>query len=202
LSIIQVAASTLMRGGQGSEDVGLRIKRAGERMNVLIRDLLDASAIDAGRLRIEPTQQAVGPLVSQAIELFRPLTDEKHIGLTSEVAVPTDKVWCDRERIVQVLSNLLDNAIKFTRKGGAITVRVVEDDRAAKFAVTDTGCGIAQEQLLHVFDRYWHGRGAGPGVGLGLAIAKGIVEAHHGAIHAESTQGNGSTFVFELPRTA
>jgi PAS domain S-box-containing protein len=202
LTIIELAASMLLRRGHEDEEVILRIKRAGERMSVLIRDLLDASAIDAGRLRIEPAEQAIGPLVMEAIELFRPLADEKHIGLTAEVAVPTDKVFCDRSRIVQVFSNLLGNAIKFTSDGGAITVHAVEDDRTVKFTVTDTGCGIAEDQLQHVFDRYWQARGTGLGVGLGLAIAKGIVEAHHGAIHAASTHGKGSTFFFELPRTA
>jgi signal transduction histidine kinase len=202
LSIVELGASTLLRRGDENTQVILRIKRAGERMNVLIRDLLDASAMDAGRLRIEPAEQAIGPLVSEAIELFRPLADEKHIGLTAEVVAPRCKVLCDRARIVQVFSNLLGNAIKFTDDGGAVTVSVVEDERTVKFAVCDTGCGIAEDQLLHVFDRYWQGRGAGQGVGLGLAIAKGIVEAHHGAIRAESTRGKGSTFVFELPRAA
>jgi signal transduction histidine kinase len=81
-------------------------------------------------------------------------------------------------------------------------VQVVEDDRSVNFAVTDTGCGIAEDELPHVFDRYWKGRGVRSGIGLGLTIARGIVEAHHGAIRAESTIGEGSTFVFDLPRSA
>jgi signal transduction histidine kinase len=76
------------------------------------------------------------------------------------------------------------------------------EDQSVTFAVTDTGIGISQDQLPHVFDRYWQGRRAAGGVGLGLAIAKGIVEAHHGTIHVESACGKGSTFVFDLPRAA
>jgi PAS domain S-box-containing protein len=205
LSIIELAAGLVLRRCEEKDDCReavLRIRRAGERMTVLIRDLLDVSAIDAGRLRVEPSEQAIGPLVLEAIDLFRPLADEKHIGLTADVHVHTDKVWCDRCRIVQVFSNLLGNAIKYTSDGGAITVSAVEDDRAVTFAVTDSGCGIAEDQLQHVFDRYWQGHERVSGVGLGLAIAKGIVEAHHGAIRAESTRGSGSRFVFELPRAA
>jgi signal transduction histidine kinase len=180
------------------------MNRAGHRMSVLIRDLLDVSALEAGRLRMEPTEQVAGSLVADAIEQARPLADEKHIGLAVDVAPADARVVCDRGRIAQVFANLLGNAIKFTDEGGAVTVRVAPEDGIVRFAVTDTGRGISTAQLAHVFDRYWQGSHstAGAGVGLGLAIAKGIVEAHHGTIHVESTQGKGSTFVFELPRAA
>ncbi len=94
-------------------------------------------------------------------------------------------------------------AIKFTSEGGAVTIRVVEGERVVTFAVTDTGAGISNEQLPHVFDRYWQGsRPTEAGVGLGLAIVKGIVDAHHGTIRVESTCGKGTTFAFDLPRAA
>jgi PAS domain S-box-containing protein len=203
LSVIEMGATSLFKKGRADEaEVVLRIQRAGERMRVLIRDLIDAAALETGRLRIEPVEQAVGPLVSEAMDLMRPLADEKGVRLTAEVAAPGAEVVCDRARIVQVFSNVVGNAIKFTKEGGAVTVRALEDDHSVEFAVADTGCGIAEEELPHVFDRYWKGRGSVTGVGLGLAIAKGIVEAHHGTIHAESTLGAGSTFVFDLPRAA
>src|SRR5262249_33582570 len=134
----------------------------------------------------------------------KPLAEEKHVGLTAEVEVPAAaQIVCDRGRIGQVFANLLGNAIKFTNEGGAVSVRVLEQERSVRFAVTDTGCGIPEDQVAHVFDRYWQGgRTSTGGVGLGLAIAKGIVEAHHGRIRVESTRGRGSTFVFELPRAA
>jgi signal transduction histidine kinase len=204
LTIIEMGTSSLLRGGDERRELVLRMNRAGQRMNVLIRDLLDVSALEAGRLRMEPTEQVAGSLVSDAIEQARPLADEKHIGLAVEVAPPDARVVCDRGRIAQVFANLLGNAIKFTDEGGAITVRVAPEDEIVRFAVTDTGRGISTAQLAHVFDRYWQAghSTARAGVGLGLAIAKGIVEAHHGTIHVESTQGKGSTFVFELPRAA
>jgi PAS domain S-box-containing protein len=203
LSVIEMGATSLLRKGRSDEaEVVHRIQRAGERMRVLIGDLLDASALETGRLRMEPVEQAVGPLVSDAMDLMRPLADEKGVRLTAEVGAPDAEVVCDRARIVQVFSNIVGNAIKFTNKGGAVTVHVSGDAGTVKFAVTDTGCGIAQDELPHVFDRYWKGGGAATGVGLGLAIAKGIVEAHHGALRAESRLGEGSTFVFDLPRAA
>jgi signal transduction histidine kinase len=206
LSIIEIGASTLLRENSEKADLICRMQRAGRRMSVLIRDLLDVSAIEAGRLRMDAAEQAPGPLVSEALELARPLADEKHIGLTADVSTPSSRVAVDRGRIVQVFANLLGNAIKFTDTGGTVAVRVVEDEGVVRFSVTDTGIGIPEDQLPHVFDRYWqgeqNGRPAGAGVGLGLAIAKGIVEAHHGTIHAASTRGKGSTFAFELPRAA
>jgi signal transduction histidine kinase len=203
LNMIEMGAISLLRkgGGDDSTEAVLRIKRAAERMGALIRDLLDISALETGRLRMGSVKQVLGPLVSEAIEQMRPFADEKRIRLSAKVAVPNAEVWCDRARIIQVFSNLLGNAIKFTDEGGAVTVHVVEDDRRVTFAVTDTGCGIAEDKLPHVFDRDWKGRGVESGVGLGLAIAKGIVEGHHGAIRAESTLGKGSTFAFDLPRT-
>ena len=204
LSIIEMGTTWLLRRGGDDETTKtvLRVRRAGTRMEVLIRDLLDESALEAGRLRIEPVKHAVGPLVDEAMELMRPIADEKGICLTTDVATPAAEVVCDRARIVQVFSNLVGNAIKFTNGGGAVKVRVSGSDGTVKFAVTDTGCGIAQEELPHVFDRYWKGHDVVTGVGLGLAIVKGIVEAHHGALHAESKLGEGSTFEFDLPRAA
>jgi signal transduction histidine kinase len=172
-------------------------------MSMLIRDLLDVSALEAGRLRMEPEAEAVGPLVVEAIELARPLAEEKHIHLTAEGAVLDTRVICDHGRILQVLGNLLGNAIKFTNDGGAVTVQAAADGGVVHLSVTDTGIGIPEDQLLHVFDRYWQGgRNDGAGIGLGLAIAKGIVEAHHGSIRAESVRGKGSTFIFDLPCSA
>jgi PAS domain S-box-containing protein len=204
LSVIEMGATSLLRKGGDDEStrIVLRIKRAGQRMTLLIEDLLDESALEAGSLRIEPVRQPVGPLVSEAIELMRPIAEEKGVCLVADVSAPGAQVVCDRARIVQVFSNLVGNAIKFTNEGGTVRVRVSGDEGTVKFAVTDTGCGIPQEELPHVFDRYWKGNGAVTGVGLGLSIVKGIVQAHHGALHAESTVGEGSTFEFDLPRAA
>jgi signal transduction histidine kinase len=97
------------------------------------------------------------------------------------------------------LSNLLGNALKFTEAGGAIVVSAREGEGEARFAVTDSGCGVAPEQIPHIFDRYWQAKSARDGIGLGLSIAKGIVEAHSGRIWVESKIGQGTTFFFTLP---
>jgi PAS domain S-box-containing protein len=204
LSIIEIGTSTLLRRRSDEAEVIQRMKRAGQRMNVLIHDLLDVSALDSGRLRMELADEAVSQLVTDALDLVRPLADARHLHLVAEDQAPAARVACDHERIIQVFANLLGNAIKFTDEGGTVTVRVSELDGVIRFAVVDSGVGIAPDQLEHVFDRYWQaGRRAGGGVGLGLAIAKGIVEAHQGTIRAESAGGGqGSSFSFDLPRAA
>jgi signal transduction histidine kinase len=109
-------------------------------------------------------------------------------------------VSADRERTLQVLSNLLGNAIKFTPEGGSIALRAEPADEFVQFSVSDTGPGIRAEDLAHIFERYWQAtRTAALGTGLGLAIVKGIVEAHGGTIRVETRAGVGSTFHFTLP---
>jgi PAS domain S-box-containing protein len=204
LSVIEMGTSTLLRHESNDAEMILRMRRAGQRMSVLIHDLLDVSALEAGRLRMELADVALRELVSEAIDLARPLAEAKHLQLTAEVAEEAAHVVCDHARILQVLSNLVGNAIKYTNEGGAVSVRANGSDGSVRFAVVDSGIGISSDELPHVFDRYWQaGRRPGGGVGLGLAIAKGIVEAHSGIISAESAgTGQGSTFSFDLPRAA
>ena len=188
------------------------IQRAGERMKELIRDVLDAATIENGRLPILREGQPIAPILIEALDMLALLAAEKSIAIVRELDVEGAVVACDRARILQVLSNLLGNAIKFTPPEGTITVRArvvhagdpeAGDGRgpgALHCSVTDTGPGIPAEQLARVFERYWQGkRSARSGVGLGLYIAKGVVEAHEGAIWAESAPGVGSTFHFKLP---
>jgi PAS domain S-box-containing protein len=204
LSIIEMGTTALLRRGAYDAEVLQRLRRAGQRMSLLIHDLLDVSALEAGQLRMQLAAEAPAALVADALDLARPLADAKHLHLAAEGELPAARVVCDHERVVQVFANLLGNAIKFTDEGGTICVRITELDGAVRFAVTDSGIGIPPEQVAHVFDRFWQaGRRAGGGVGLGLAIAKGIVEAHHGSIRVESPgDGRGSTFSFDLPRAA
>jgi signal transduction histidine kinase len=111
-------------------------------------------------------------------------------------------VLCDRQRVLQVFSNLIGNAIKFTPAGGEIAIDVKADADQVRFAVSDSGPGIPQADLAHIFDRYWQRREtARRGTGLGLFIAKALVEGHHGRIWCESQIGKGSTFYFTLPRS-
>ena len=175
------------------------IKRAGERMNRLIQDLLDVAKIEAGRLGIEPKPIDIGPLVSEAVDMLRPLAMEKGIRLDVLVATGLPVIAADAGRVLQVLSNLVGNAIKFTPRGGRVTIRVELVAGSVRFCVADTGPGIPPEQLPKIFGRFWQAdRSDRRGIGLGLAIAKGIVEAHGGRIDVESRVGEGTTFYFTL----
>jgi signal transduction histidine kinase len=176
------------------------IHRSAERMYRLIHDLLDVAAIEAGQLAVAQSPLPVDVLVADALELLRPLAAAKRITLTADVPPGIPPAAADRDRVLQVFSNLGGNAIKFTPEDGRVEIRSEVRDAVVEFAVRDTGPGIASEDLPHVFDRFWQARkGARAGVGLGLAIAKGIIEAHGGDIHVESEPGRGTCFTFTLP---
>jgi len=175
------------------------IQRAAEQMSQLLNDLLDVSRIEAGYLSLEREPHLYGGLLRDAVEMFQPQADRRRIQLCIDDEPGDATVHCDRARVLQVFSNLLGNALKFTAEGGRITLRAHPDGALVRFSVADTGRGIASEQLPHIFTPYWQARqGDRAGIGLGLAIAKGIVEAHGGAITVESTAG-GTTFTFSLP---
>jgi signal transduction histidine kinase len=139
-------------------------------------------------------------VLAAAVDLMRPLATDRSITLATRVSPDLPLALCDRDRIVQVLSNLVGNAIKFTPSGGRIEVAVEAVAEGVRVSVRDTGMGIAREQLEHVFDRFWQANRADrQGAGLGLAIAKAIVEAHDGAIGVESEVGRGTCFHFVIP---
>jgi PAS domain S-box-containing protein len=203
LGAIAFSAALLLREGAPElPHQALRIQRCAERMSHLTNDLLDLSAIETGRLAMARSEHPVRAVAEEAIEALQPLADDKHVRLTNEARLCAAVVSCDFSRIVQVLCNLLGNAVKFTDPGGEIILRTVEGEDRITCVVSDTGAGIADIDLPHIFDRYWKGKAGTRGVGLGLAIAKGLVEAHGGTLWAESRLGHGSTFSFTLPRTS
>jgi PAS domain S-box-containing protein len=178
------------------------IREAALQMDRLIQDLLDITRAETGRLALNPQPTTTVALLEGALRTLRPLVEEARLELRMDLPSTLPNVNADPERIGQVLSNLIGNAIKFTEAGGRITVQAEEDKDAIRVSVSDTGRGIAREQLPHIFDRYW--QTAEPairsrGAGLGLPIARGIVQAHGGRIWAESEVGKGSTFIFTLP---
>jgi signal transduction histidine kinase len=180
-----------------------RLKRAAEGANRLIDDLLDVSRIDAGRFSVDRQPEHVQLLVLEARELLSPLAEEK--GVVSEFEAKRDLpiVAVDRERLLQVFSNLIGNAVKFTPAGGNVQVKVDGANGEVVIRIRDTGPGITETDLPHIFDRFWQAKRTGrAGAGLGLAIAKGIIEAHDGRIWAESEPGNGAAFYFTLPAGA
>jgi signal transduction histidine kinase len=176
------------------------IRRAADRMNRLIQDLLDVKRIEGGRLAVEPRPQSVTTVVNEAVEMLRPLASGNSLTLCADVPTDLPRAQIDPARIHQVLSNLVGNSIKFTPAGGSITVRAEPWAGEVRVTVIDTGPGIAPEQIPHLFGRYWQAnRRDHRGIGLGLAIAKGIVEAHNGRIWVESALGQGTRFHFTLP---
>jgi PAS domain S-box-containing protein len=169
-------------------------------MQRLIRDLLDVSAIEAGRLSVERRPTAVAPIITGAVGMVSGEIEARAIRLEVDVPNGLSAVNADESRIVQVITNLLGNAIKFTETDGRITVRARETSGTMVVSVEDTGIGIEAGALPHIFDRFWQAR-ATPraGSGLGLAIARGIIEAHGGKIWVESELGRGSKFSFSIP---
>jgi signal transduction histidine kinase len=191
--------------GRASPDEMVRrqvgvIQRSAERMNRLILELLDQASLDAGRLPIRRARHEVPALLHEAVELTQSVAASKGVQIA---VVPCERCWvdCDGERIQQILSNLLGNALAYTPTGGRIELgaRALGSGRVELF-VRDDGPGIPAEELPHVFERFWRGRGAArANAGLGLSIAKGIVEAHGGEISVDSVPGRGTTFRFTLP---
>ena len=206
LSAIVVTTTVLLRtlpDDEANEDLRRRvsgIRDLARRMQRLRQDLLDVASIEGGRLGIEWDRWNAADVAREALESFAPLAAEKGLDLASEIPDALPPVDGDRERVLQVLANLLGNAVKFTPQGGRVALSVAADGDEVRFAVSDTGPGIPPEHLPHVFDRFWKVRAANrQGAGLGLAIARGIVEAHDGRIWVESAPGAGSTFSFTLP---
>lgn len=176
------------------------VQRSVARMNNMIGDLLDTATIDRGRLLLSVHEEDVGTLVDEAVALARPIAIHKSHTLVVDQQHERFTLMCDRERILRVLANLVDNAIKYTPKGGNIRVTMAHGEGAVCISVTDTGVGMSQIELQRVFEPYFRAApGAGSGTGLGLFIAKGIVEAHGGRLWVQSEVGVGSSFHFTLP---
>jgi signal transduction histidine kinase len=176
------------------------VQRSALGMDALIRDLLDATHIEIGRLPVTLAPVSVEAVIGTTLATSAKQASERGLTLDGDVAHDLPDVRADRNRILQVLDNLIGNAMKFTPSPGRITVRARRLDGRVELAVIDTGRGIAPSDLPHVFDRYWQGeRNTREGVGLGLAIVRGLVEAHGSHIEVESTVGEGSTFRFTLP---
>lgn len=176
------------------------VRRAADRMNRMIQDLLDVKRMESGRLSIDPQPESAAGLINDTIDMLRPLAAGSTIRLETSIDDGLPPVLADSARIQQVLSNLVGNAVKFTPRSGRITVCAEHMETEVRFGVIDTGPGIPAEQLPHIFGRFWQARTSDRrGIGLGLAIAKGIVEAHNGRIWVESHVGLGSTFYFTLP---
>ena len=179
------------------------IQQAAEQMDALIEDLLDVTRIDTGRLLVSTRPTDGHVLVVRCTESLRVLAEDAGVELRSEVPEQMPMLLVDADRTMQLFSNVIGNAIKFTPRGGCITVTTVSRDADVEVCVTDTGPGIANDQLPRIFDRFYQGTiqsrlGSRHGAGLGLPISKGIAEAQGGAITIESVEGTGTTVRFTL----
>jgi two-component system, NtrC family, sensor histidine kinase KinB len=170
-----------------------------ERLDKLMRDLLDVSRIEAGESKPRLELIKTRDLINDAIKEFRPQVESKGLDFSVEAAFDLPPVMADRSQVERVLSNLVVNAMRYT-KHGEIKIIVQPRGNSVAVSVSDTGSGIPQEYLPHIFDKFVQVPGAATGgAGLGLAIAKLIVEAHGGQISVQSERGKGSTFTFTLP---
>ena len=181
------------------------IERATSAMRRLLEDLLDIAAIEKGVLSVSPSLIEAQSLVADAEAAFLPSIEDR--GLTADWGSfgPGIMVWADRGRILQVLGNLMGNAIKFTPPGGriALTVSTREGDSEVEIGVEDSGPGVPAADRDRVFDRFFRGsRPSGQGAGLGLAISRALVEAHGGSIGVATAKSGGARFFFTLSRTA
>lgn len=178
------------------------IHSAATRMSRMLNDLLDLSSMDAGHLSMVCKPESVDALLAATVEGATAGASQKEIRVETKLDEQGLVAYCDRDRILQVLLNLVGNAIKFSRRGGRVCVEAKRTLGEIEFAVRDFGAGIAKEQLDHIFDPYWQApTTAKQGTGLGLSIARGIVEFHQGRIRVESVVDHGSCFFFTLPAT-
>ena len=191
-----------------TREQGLRAIEGNAKLQArIVDDLLDASRLITGKLRLNLRPVAVDPVLHAAIDSLRPTADAKGVRLEAVVDADPAMVSGDSERLQQVVWNLLSNAIKFTSRGGCIEVRLGQDGEHLRLVVTDDGAGIAQAMLPRLFDRFWQADSsitrAHGGLGLGLAVVRHLVELHGGSVHAHSEgEGRGATFTVTLPALA
>jgi signal transduction histidine kinase len=178
------------------------ILNAAERMNRLIGDLMDLARIDAGRLPVTVREVDLEPLLERALLLAEPRADRDGVSLVRGWKNTLPRVMADDHRVLQVLANLVTNALRYTEAGGAVEVGATPGERMVEIWVRDTGTGIATDDLPHLWDPFWQPerdrKARTEGAGLGLAIVKGIVEAHGGEVRVVSALGQGSRFAFTL----
>lgn len=206
LASIKGFATTLLRQDVEWDETTRReflaiIDEESDRLSELIGNLLDMSRIEAGTLRMEPEATDLGCIIQEMVAKFQVMSQRHQLRVSLPASLPP--VWADPRRVRQVLHNLVENAIKYSPQGGAITLGAQIGNDSVQVSVADQGIGLDPQQLERVFDRFYQVDSASTrkvgGSGLGLSICKAIVEAHGGKIWAESQPGRGSTFYFTLP---
>ncbi len=207
LSTIKMGTSLLLEGTEGPLTHGQRnvltiFEKESHRLISLVNSLLDLSKMEAGMMSFDFKPQSINPLIDQAVEEIRPLIEAKKIDLQVIITEKLPLLKLDRDRMLQVLRNIIGNAVKFTPEEGRIKIATRNLDHGVEVSITDTGPGISSGDLITIFEKFQQKidrKGSIEGTGLGLAIAKQIILHHGGKIWAESSLGQGSTFIFVLP---
>jgi signal transduction histidine kinase len=202
LCVIAMSAQMISEttGEAATREEAEEVSRAASRMERLLTDLIDAARIEQGTLHVVKAQHDVGTFVTEVFRSYRQLFVAREIAFTVEVPGSAVVASFDHDRIVQVLSNLLGNTLKFTPAKGTVGLRAEQRGLDIEFEVRDSGPGIRPSELPHVFKRFWQiDSERRRGLGLGLHICETIVEAHGGRIWVESDFGNGAAFRFTLP---
>lgn len=207
LSVAKISFDLLQHSGLNDQEQSqawiARGSRATDTMEKLIVDVLDIAKIESGTLDLAPQIADVNDLINETVDMATPIAKVKNIQVEVQPKNSNCKAYMEKSRILQVLSNLVGNAIKFTEPGGTITLAVDQCHEDVVFRVSDTGRGISPENLHKIFDRFWQEKQSNRyGTGLGLSIAKGIVEKHNGKIWVESELNVGTSFYFSLPRVS
>ena len=204
LTVLQGTLEAMLDGVYASDEENLEAAlRQTRTLSRLIEDLRILALADAGKLHLETACLELGPFLTQLVEAYRPRAEALGISLTARIAQSPSEVYVDRDRVAQVVGNLLTNALHYVPRGGHVRVETAAAGDDVVVSVIDDGPGVAAEDLPHVFKRFWRAdrarRRATGGSGLGLSIASQIVEAHGGRIWAEETPGGGLTVRFSLP---
>ncbi len=204
LTVIQGTLEAMLDGVYSADQENLLAALAQTRtLSRLVEDLRLLALADAGQLRLHTAPLNLSHFLRQVVDAHHPQAQERGVSLALETPPSLPLVEADRDRLAQVMGNLLSNALQYVPDGGHVTVQAEVQGREAAVAVTDDGPGIPSQDLPHLFERFWRGdrarRRATGGSGLGLTIARSIIEAHGGRIWAESVEGRGSTFAFALP---
>ncbi|HAV43513.1 TPA: hypothetical protein DCX15_05805 [bacterium] len=177
------------------------INHEADRLTRLVNNLLSIPAIEGGMIIFKMTEvDLVHEVISRAISLIQPIAEEKEIKIVSDIQDGLPKVKGNKDALIQVVENLLDNAVKFTHQGGQIEVRAYEQDDTVQVSVRDSGVGIKKEDFEQIFEKFSQVRKRPKGMGLGLSICQEVVKQHQGRIWVESKLGQGSTFHFTLPK--
>jgi two-component system phosphate regulon sensor histidine kinase PhoR len=205
LTTIKAIVEALEDGAVNDQEVVGRfltsINNEVERMTQIVAELTELSRIETGKAEFNLEATDLNLMVKETVAQLSPNAERQGVAITTDLSDNLPRVTADRERIRQVVTNLLHNAIKFSPQGGRVVIATRQQRDDVAVSIADNGIGIAKEDLPHVFERFYKAdkSRSGGGTGLGLAIAKHIVQAHGGDVSVQSVEGEGSTFGFTLP---